>query len=195
MPTYIVLLGPPGSGKGTQAKLIAKQFGLPQISTGDLFRALQTQDTDFARKVRKIMDEGGLVPDADTIEMVKARLAEPDCKKGAMLDGFPRTVVQAQALDKLLADTFKSSVGLVPVFHVSREEIIRRILKRAADEGRADDTPEVAEKRYEVYRANTEPLIEYYTAKGLVVTLDASRTIDEVAAQLMPLVEKKLSKA
>jgi adenylate kinase len=195
MPTYIVLLGPPGSGKGTQAKLVSKKFGLPQISTGDLFRALQTQDTDFARKVRKIMDDGGLVPDADTVEMVKTRLAEADCRQGAILDGFPRTVVQAQALDNLLADAFGSAVALVPVFDVGREETVRRILDRAKKEGRADDTPEVAERRYAVYLKDTEPLIDYYAAKGLVVTIDAGKTIDDVAAQLMSVIEGRLNKA
>lgn len=195
MATYVVFLGPPGSGKGTQAKLIAKNYGLPQISTGDLFRALQTQDTDFARKVRQIMDAGGLVPDEDTIEMVKERLSEPDCVKGVILDGFPRTVVQARALDDLLKNTFNSSVRLVPVFDVSREEVVRRILERSKAEGRTDDTPEVANKRFEVYLKNTEPLIAYYTNKGVVVTIDASRSIEEVSAELVPLIEGTVSKA
>lgn len=195
MATYVVFLGPPGSGKGTQAKLVAQKFGLPQISTGDLFRALRTQDTDFARKVQQIMDAGGLVPDEDTIQMVKERLAKPDCANGVILDGFPRTLPQAKALDELLDKTFQSGVKVVPVFDVSRDEVVKRILDRAKKEGRADDTPEVAAKRFEVYLKDTEPLIAYYTAKGVVKTLDASRSIDEVTQELMPLIEGAVSKA
>jgi len=195
MATYVVFLGPPGSGKGTQAKLIAQKYGLPQISTGDLFRALRTQQTDFARKIGQILDSGGLVPDEDTIELVKNRLSEPDCAKGVILDGFPRTVVQAEALDNLLKTTFNSSVTLVPVFEVSREEVVRRILDRAKKENRADDTPEVANTRFEVYLKSTEPLINYYKSKGVVVSLDASRSIEEVNAELVPLIEGMLSKA
>jgi adenylate kinase len=195
MPTYVVFLGPPGSGKGTQAKLISGDFNLPQISTGDLFRALRTQETEFAKKIGQILDSGGLVPDEDTIEMVRERLAKPDCAAGAILDGFPRTVVQAQALDELLAKAFKSGVAVVPVFEVNREEVVRRILDRASKDGRADDTPEVANKRFEVYLENTEPLIKYYESKGLVVRIDASRPIEEVTAQLRPLIAEKAGKA
>lgn len=195
MPTYVVFLGPPGSGKGTQAKLAAQKFGLPQISTGDLFRALQTQETEFAKKVRQIMDSGGLVADEDTIEMVRERLSKPDCANGAILDGFPRTLPQARALDELLDKTFQSSVVLVPVFEVSREEVIRRILDRAKKENRADDTPEVAARRFEVYSRDTEPLIDYYTAKGVVKSIDASKPIEEVTEELLPLIEGMVSKA
>jgi len=195
MATYVVFLGPPGSGKGTQAKLVAQKFGLPQISTGDLFRALRTQQTEFARKIGQILDSGGLVPDEDTIQMVKDRLGQPDCAKGVILDGFPRTLGQAKALDELLDKAFKSRVALVPVFDVSREEVVKRILDRAHKENRADDTPEVAAKRFEVYLKDTEPLIAYYTAKGVVKTLDASRSIEEVTADLMPLIQGAVSKA
>ena len=195
MATYVVFLGPPGSGKGTQAKLVAQKFGLPQISTGDLFRALRTQQTEFARKIGQILDSGGLVPDEDTIQMVKDRLGQPDCAKGVILDGFPRTLGQAKALDELLDKAFKSRVALVPVFDVSREEVVKRILDRAHKENRADDTPEVAAKRFEVYLKDTEPLIDYYTAKGVVKTLDASRSIEEVTADLMPLIQGAVSKA
>lgn len=195
MPTYVVFLGPPGSGKGTQAKMAAQKFGLPQVSTGDLFRALRTQDSDFARKIGQILDSGGLVPDEDTIEMVRERLSKPDCAKGVILDGFPRTVVQAKALDDLLAKSFNSSVRLVPVFEVNREEIVKRIVDRASKESRADDTPEVANTRFDVYLKNTEPLIDYYKSKGVVATIDASKSIEEVSAQLDPLIEGTVSKA
>ena len=191
----IILLGPPGAGKGTQAKLVSQKYGLPQVSTGDLFRALRTQDTDFARKIGQILDSGGLVPDEDTIQMVKDRLAQPDCAKGVILDGFPRTLGQAKALDELLEKAFKSRVELVPVFEVSREEVVKRILDRAKKENRADDTPEVAAKRFEVYLKDTEPLINYYTAKGVVKTLDASRSIEEVTAELMPIIGEAVDKA
>src|SRR5687768_14639669 len=130
MPTYIVLLGPPGAGKGTQAKIICDQLGIPQVSTGDLFRAMKTQDTPFARKVQEIMARGSLVPDEATIQMVKDRLHEADCANGAVLDGFPRTAAQADALEQMLTDEFKSTVSLVPFFQISLKEAVRRISGR-----------------------------------------------------------------
>jgi adenylate kinase len=195
MPLYIVLLGPPGSGKGTQAKIVSDKFGLPHVSTGDLFRAMQIQDTPLAGKVRETMDRGGLVSDDLTIEMVKDRLSQPDCHRGVLLDGFPRTVVQAEALDGLLSDAFESGVALAVLFEVNREATINRILRRAKQEARADDSPDVVEKRFEVYRQNTEPLIKYYRDKGLLEAVDASKDVKAVTAQVTPLIEQRLSRA
>jgi adenylate kinase len=138
------------------------------------------------------MDDGGLVSDSLTIEIVKDRLSQPDCQNGAVLDGFPRTEVQARALDQLLADTFKSSVALAPLFVVSREVTTHRIQGRARHEGRADDAPAVADKRFDVYQQNIEPLVDYYRAKGLLATIDAGQNVDQVTAQIIPLIEQRV---
>lgn len=193
MATYIVLLGPPGSGKGTQAKLIAERFGLPQVSTGDLFRAMKSSDTPLARKVQEIMAQGHLVSDDVTIEVVKERLSRDDCKQGATLDGFPRTRVQADALEHLLESTFQSHVAIAPLFEVEREETIRRIMGRAVQQGRQDDSLQVAEKRYEVYIADTAPLIDYYSNKGVLVRIDGNQPVEKVASDLMAAIEKKVN--
>ncbi len=193
MASYIVLLGPPGSGKGTQAKLIVESFGLPQVSTGDLFRAMKTQDTPLARKVQEIMARGALVPDDVTIEVVKERLAQDDCKPGATLDGFPRTTVQAEALDNLLKGSFNSRVTIVPLFEVPREVVVGRILGRARQEGRQDDTPEVADERYKVYSENTAPLVDYYDRKGVLVRINADQPIAKVTAELMAAIKNRIN--
>ena len=192
MATYIVLLGPPGSGKGTQAKLIAERFGLPQVSTGDLFRAMKSLDTPLARKVQEVMAHGHLVSDDVTIEVVKDRLSRDDCKQGATLDGFPRTKVQADALDKLLEDSFQSHVTIVPLFEVDREEAVRRITGRAEQQGRRDDSPGVAQTRFEVYGEDTAPLIDYYEKKGVLVRLNGNRPAAQVTADLLAAVEQRM---
>ena len=122
MPTYIVLLGPPGGGKGTQAKRIVEEFSTPQVSTGDLFRAMKTQNTPLAHRVQEIMANGNLVPDDITVHMVKGRLVGEDCKQGAILDGFPRTIAQAEALDDMLDRSFASQVAVVLLLNISEEE-------------------------------------------------------------------------
>ncbi len=219
MPNYIVFLGPPGAGKGTQAKILAEELGVPQVSTGDLFRAMKTQNTPLARRVQEIMARGDLVPDDLTIQMVKERLAEADCERGCLLDGFPRTVAQAEALDELLQNTFHSQVGIVPLMRISEEEAVRRISGRRSCptcgrvyhidndppkvEGRcdvdgtelvhrADDEPEVVRQRYQVYLKNTAPLIDYYLDKGVLAEIDATQPIETVAADLKAAVQKAI---
>jgi adenylate kinase len=216
--TYIVLLGPPGSGKGTQAKLLAERIGIPQVSTGDMFRAMKTLDTPLARKVQQIMAEGKLVPDDVTIEIVKDRLAQSDCGEGALLDGFPRTVPQAEALDKLLAESFLSQVTIVPLLNITVDEAVRRISGRRGcpqcgalyhvefnrprvagkcdHEGaelvqREDDRPEVVRDRYQVYLDNTAPLIGYYRDRGVLAELDALRPIETIMAELTETIRKR----
>ena len=211
MAVYIVLLGPPGSGKGTQAKLLTDEVGIPHISTGDMFRAMKTQDTPLARKVQQIMAEGKLVPDDVTIEIVKERLGQSDCSEGALLDGFPRTVPQAEALDSLLEKSFHSQVAIAPLLSITVDEAVRRISGRRGcsqcgalyhvefnpprvagkcdHDGmelvqRDDDRPEVVRDRYQVYLDNTEPLIDYYRARGVLVELDAVRPIEAITAEL-----------
>jgi len=195
MATYIVLLGPPGSGKGTQAKLVAAKFGLPQVSTGDLFRAMKAQDTPLARKVQETMALGHLISDEITIDVVKERLSRDDCRSGATLDGFPRTLVQADALENLLEDAFKSRVSIVPLFEVDRDETVRRISGRAEQEGRQDDSLEVAQERYRIYVEETAKLIDYYAEKGVLVRIDGSRPIADVTADLMAAIEKRIQAA
>lgn len=218
MPTYIVLLGPPGSGKGTQAKLLVDQIGIPQVSTGDMFRAMKTLDTPLARKVQQIMAEGKLVPDDVTIEIVKDRLAKSDCSMGALLDGFPRTVPQAEALDTLLAGSFHSQVTIVPLLSITVEEAVRRISGRRGCQQcgalyhvefnpprvagkcdhdgselaqRDDDRPEVVRDRYQVYLDNTAPLIDYYRDKGVLAEFDALRPIETITAELTGIIRKR----
>jgi len=218
MAAYVVLLGPPGSGKGTQAKLLTAKVGIPQVSTGDMFRAMKTQDTSLARKVQQIMAEGQLVPDDVTIEIVKERPAQSDCGKGALLDGFPRTVPQAEALDKLLAESFQSQVMIVPLLNITVDEAVRRISgrrgcpqcgalyhvefnpPREADKcdqdgtelvQREDDRPEVVRDRYQVYLDNTAPLIGYYRDKGLLVELDAVRPIEAITVELADTIRQR----
>ncbi|MBN1313248.1 MAG: adenylate kinase [Anaerolineae bacterium] len=218
MAAYIVLLGPPGSGKGTQAKLLTDEVGIPQVSTGDMFRAMKTQDTPLARKVQQIMAEGKLVPDDVTIEIVKERLAQSDCSKGALLDGFPRTVPQAEALDKLLEESFHSQVTIVPLLSITVEEAVRRISGRRGcpqcgalyhvefnppremgkcdHDGaklvqRDDDRPEVVRERYQVYLDNTAPLINYYRDRGLLVELDAVQPIEVITAELADTIRQR----
>ena len=219
MPTYIVLLGPPGSGKGTQAKLLADQIGIPQVSTGDMFRAMKTLNTPLAYKVQQIMAEGKLVPDDVTVEIVKDRLAQSDCIRGALLDGFPRTVPQAEALDKLLEESFHSRVTIVPLMNITADEAVRRISGRrgcpqcgalyhvefnpprvagkcdhdgAELTQREDDRPEVVRDRYQVYLDNTSPLIGYYREKGVLVELDALRSIEAIMAELTQTIRKRV---
>jgi adenylate kinase len=219
MATYIVLLGPPGAGKGTQAKLITHGLGLPQVSTGDLFRAMKTQDAPLARRVQEIMAEGNLVPDDITVEMVKARLAESDCENGAILDGFPRTVPQAEALDHLLSETFRSTVAVVPLLNISEEVAVRRISgrrtcercgalyhvefnppKRAGicdqDGGRLslreDDKPDTVRERYRVYLENTAPLIDHYRMKAVLEEVDASQPLEDITNELMVVIRRHM---
>lgn len=192
MSTYIVLLGPPGSGKGTQAKILEEKLGLPHVSTGDLFRAMKSLDTPLARRVQDTMAQGGLISDEITIEMVKDRLSQPDCNNGAILDGFPRTLGQAEALDELLGQTFGSKVSLAPLFDVNTTEAIRRIMGRSKQQSRDDDRKEVAETRSQIYLRKTAPVIDFYEAKGVLVRLDASGSIQVVTETLLNAITGRL---
>jgi adenylate kinase len=154
---------------------------------------MKTETTPIARRVQEVMAAGDLVSDDLTIEIVKDRLAKEDCKKGAVLDGFPRTIPQAEALDELLASTFKSKVALVPLFDVSKEETVRRIMGRSQQESRADDSPEVAENRFKVYVENTAPLVDYYERSGVLVRINAEQSIDQVTNDLREVIDTHLN--
>ena len=181
--SYVILVGPPGAGKGTQAKRLEQALGIPQVSTGDLFRYNLKNQTELGKLAQTYMDKGELVPDEVTVAMVKDRLSQPDCASGALLDGFPRTIAQAEALDELLAE-MGAAITVVPHIHVSQEVLVERLLKRAVLEGRADDTEEAIRTRMEVFAASTAPLLDFYRARDLVVTIDGEQTIDEVYADL-----------
>jgi adenylate kinase len=177
----IVLLGPQGSGKGTQAKRIARDYGIPHIATGDIIRELKEQDTDLGREVRTVYDRGDLVSDELMVRLIKDRLGHEDAREGFVLDGFPRTLAQAEALDALLRDLGRKP-ELVLEFRVGdRRILLDRIRKRAAEEHRSDDSAEAVERRLALYHEQTEPLVEHYRSRyGNVVGVHADRSIDEV---------------
>jgi adenylate kinase len=175
----LLVLGPQGAGKGTQAKRISSEYGVPHISTGDMFRAAQAAGTDFGMRVGKIMASGQLVPDELTIAMIQDRLAQPDAGTGFVLDGFPRTLAQAEALDAVLGEIGKG-LDAILFFDVPDSVGMERALKRAELEGRADDTPDAIAKRLELYHQETEPIVEYYRATGKLVPLHGERSVAEV---------------
>ncbi|WP_405880308.1 adenylate kinase [Streptomyces sp. NBC_01136] len=214
----IVLVGPPGAGKGTQAAFLAKNLGIPHISTGDLFRANISQGTELGKQAKAYMDAGNLVPDEVTIGMAKDRMEQPDAANGFLLDGFPRNVSQAEALDEMLkAEAMK--LDAVLDLEVPEDEVVKRIAGRricrndsahvfhvaykpAKQEGvcdvcggelyqRDDDSEETVRKRLEVYHTQTEPIIDYYKAQGLVVTITALGKVEDVTARAMEALQSK----
>ncbi|MFE7741458.1 adenylate kinase [Nocardia sp. NPDC057455] len=174
----VVLLGPPGAGKGTQAVLLSEKLGVPHISTGDLFRANISQQTPLGREAQKYMDAGDLVPSDVTNRMVEARVNEPDAANGFVLDGYPRTVDQADALEKILKD-MNTKLDAVLRFVVAEDTVVERMLAR----GRTDDNEGVIRNRLRVYREETEPLLEHYD--GLVVSVDGVGEVDDVNARAL----------
>ncbi len=180
----IIIMGPPGAGKGTQAKVIASRLSIPAVSTGDIFRANVSRETDLGREAKRYMDAGDYVPDEVTNAMVRDRLAEGDAATGFLLDGYPRTVAQVRELDDML-EASGHSLDAVLELTVDQEEVIQRLLKRAQDEGRSDDTEEVVRHRQELYTEQTAPLIEVYDERGLLVRVDGMGTVDEVTARVL----------
>ncbi|MEX2279105.1 MAG: adenylate kinase [Acidimicrobiia bacterium] len=173
----LLFVGPPGAGKGTQADRVADKLGIAHVSTGDMFRALD-DSTALGRRVNEIMESGGYVSDGIVIEMLEARIALPDAADGYILDGFPRTVPQAEALDDFLGDT---GLDAVVLFEIDTDEVVTRMLER----GRADDTEETIRTRLEVYREQTEPLIGRYEERGLVRRVDAEGDIEEITTRVL----------
>jgi adenylate kinase len=175
----LLLMGPPGAGKGTQAKIVAERLGIPAISTGDIFRENVAGETELGRTAQRYMDAGDYVPDEITNAMVRDRLAQDDADAGFLLDGYPRTTDQVHALDAMLAER-GHQLDAVVVLDVDRDQLVERLLKRAELEGRTDDTEEVVRRRQEVYAEQTAPLIEVYRERGLVVTIDGAGGVAEV---------------
>ncbi len=216
MTTYIVLLGPPGAGKGTQAKLTAEKLGLAHVSSGDIFRENLKAQTELGILAQSYMTKGDLVPDDVTIAMIRERLTRPDCAAGALLDGFPRTPAQADALAAMLSE-LGGTVKCVPLIYVPAQVLIERLTGRLScraaghvyhvkynppkvagicdEDGselyqRDDDKPETVQNRIAVYERQTAPLIDYYTQRGLLVEIDGTQVIDQVSADLLAAVTR-----
>ncbi len=187
-PVRLILMGPPGAGKGTQATVIADHLGVPAISTGDIFRANVSQETELGLEAKRYMDAGDYVPDSVTNAMVRDRIAQADAKAGFLLDGYPRTVAQVEELDAMLREQ-EAELDAVLVLTVDRDEVVQRLLKRAELEGRADDTEEVIRRRQEVYAEQTAPLIEVYAERGLLTEVDGMGAVDEVTARVFSALE------
>jgi adenylate kinase len=179
----LILMGPPGAGKGTQAKVVADHFGIPAISTGDIFRANVSQGTALGRKAQEFMDAGEYVPDEITNLMVRARIDEPDAAPGFLLDGYPRTLAQVEELDGMIRHT-GHALDAVVVLTVDADELVARLVQRADVEGRADDTEDVIRRRQEVYAEQTEPLIGVYRERGIVQEIDGIGEVAEVTDRI-----------
>ena len=179
----LLIMGPPGAGKGTQAKLIAEHYQIPAISTGDIFRAMKNADTPLARQVRAIMESGGYVSDEITNEIVEDRLAQSDCQPGFLLDGYPRTLQQVQTLDDYLAEAERPLNAVISLV-ADTAEVVARLLRRAEIDGRADDNEETIRVRLQVYAEQTEPLLDVYRTRGLLVEVNGLGEIDEVSERV-----------
>ena len=177
----LLIMGPPGAGKGTQAAKIAEDFGIAHISTGDLFRANLSQGTALGLEAKKYMDAGDYVPDSVTNDMVRDRLTQSDAQAGFLLDGYPRTVAQVTELDEMLGEHV---LDRVLVLRADTDEVVARLLNRAHQQGRADDTEEVVRRRLEIYEEQTAPLIDLYSSRGILVSVDGIGSIDEVAQRM-----------
>ena len=214
-PLFIVMLGPPGAGKGTQAKKLAEKMGLIHLSTGDIFRENLKNETELGVLAQQYMDKGELVPDDVTVRMVEDRLSRKDCEQGAVLDGFPRTPAQAEALDNLLEKN-DTNVSVVPLISVPDEVLIERLAGRWMSQSgrvyhekfnppvvkwiddidgsqlyqREDDQPDTIRRRINVYQEQTAPLIDYYRQKGILVEIDGTQPIEDVTADLLNAVKE-----
>jgi adenylate kinase len=179
----LLVLGPQGAGKGTQAKRIAAEYEIPHVATGDMFRAELAAGTDVGKQVGEIMKRGDLVPDELTVAMIENRLAQPDAAEGFVLDGFPRNLAQAGALDTMLSSIGRG-LDAILFFAISDAVAMERALSRAALEGRADDTREVIAHRLEIYHRETEPIVEHYRMTGKLIPLHADRSIEQVWSEI-----------
>lgn len=190
----VLLLGPQGSGKGTQAKRIEAEYGIPHIATGDMLRAAIEDESELGRRVKPILESGQLVPDELMIDLIRDRLGQADTEAGFVLDGFPRTAPQADALDAML-DEIGRPLSIVFEVQVPDEIARERLLKRAELEGRADDTPEVIGRRLDLYHELTEPLVEHYRLQGNLVGIHGDRPVNEVFAEIQQALEQAAARS
>lgn len=179
----LLLIGPPGAGKGTQAALLAKRYSIPAISTGDIFRENVANETSLGIQAKAFMDRGEYVPDSLTNALVRDRLSQPDAVNGFLLDGYPRTIDQVHELDDVLSEN-GTKLDVVVQLTADIDELVTRLSLRATQQGRADDTPEVIRKRQDVYEEQTAPLIDVYAARGLVAMVDGLGAVDQVTARI-----------
>ena len=180
----MILMGPPGAGKGTQAQVVAERYSIPAISTGDIFRKNASEGTELGIQAQRFMDAGEYVPDELTNLMVRNRIDEPDADRGFLLDGYPRTLAQVEELDGMIKHT-GHVLDAVVVLTVDKEELVQRLLQRAETEGRADDTEDVVRRRQEVYHDQTAPLIDVYRDRGLMIEVDGMGEVDEVSKRVL----------
>lgn len=184
---FILLLGAPGSGKGTQGRILAERLGLPKITTGDILRAAVKAGTPLGREAQRHMDRGELVPDQVILGLIREELAKPEARAGAVLDGFPRTAAQAALVDRVLAERGQRLTHVL-LLDVPEEELVRRMLARAAAEGRSDDTPEAIKTRLQVYQRDTAPLVAYYAGRGIVHRVPGLGAVADIAAEIKRIV-------
>jgi adenylate kinase len=189
MPLNVLLLGPQGAGKGTQATRISNEYDIPHIASGEILRAEMTAGTELGNRVRDVIDRGELVSDDLMIELIRDRLEQPDTESGFVLDGLPRTLVQAEALDSVLSDTGRS-FSVVFALQIPDALAFERLRRRARLEGRADDTDEAIQRRLDLYHQETEPLIEYYRTRGRLVPIHGDRSENEVFAEIQQALEQ-----
>jgi len=180
----LLLIGPPGAGKGTQAARLSEAYGIPAVSTGDIFRENVKEGTELGVKAKEYMDAGHYVPDSLTNELVRDRLSQPDVADGFLLDGYPRTLQQVEELDDILGVN-AASLDAVVVLTADTDEVVQRLLRRSAEQGRSDDTDEVIRRRLEVYAEQTAPLIDVYAQRGLLIEVDGLGAIDEVTGRII----------
>jgi len=188
--TRLLIIGPPGAGKGTQASRIAERYGIPAISTGDIFRANIKGGTELGKQVQAIIEQGELVPDSLTNEIVRDRLHQDDAQGGFLLDGYPRNVEQVHALDDMIDG---DALVAVVLLEVDTDEVVSRLLKRAEIEGRVDDTEEIIRHRQDVYAAQTKPLVELFGERGILVAVDGIGAVDEVTERIFSGLDAQLA--
>lgn len=192
--TRLLLIGTPGAGKGTQAQRLSETFDIPAISTGDIFRLNVKNETELGKQAKAFMDRGEYVPDSLTNELVRDRLSHADATDGFLLDGYPRTADQVQELDDILAEK-NQQLDAVVMLSADVDEVVRRLLNRAIEQGRADDTEDVIRHRLDVYEEQTAPLISVYAARGLVITVDGLGEVADVTGRIVDsLAERGISK-
>jgi adenylate kinase len=184
---FILLLGAPGSGKGTQGKILAERLGLPKITTGDILRGAVAAGSPLGREAKKYMDQGQLVPDAVILSLINVELAKPAARDGAVFDGFPRTAAQAELVDRTLAERGQR-LNHILLLDVPEEELIRRMTGRAAQEGRTDDTPESMRTRLKVYQRDTAPLVAHFAQRGIVHRVPGTGAVEQIATEIKRII-------